>query len=826
MFPGMKTSAPRSCWRLSRAGGIDPNPTTYAQRAGQFASAAMQCGQVTLLLTSADGQMTGWMLAPEHPSASDAAMQLAATVAARVDRADPPDLSGTREQATMAALSGAPPYRETLNGQDPAEFSRQMALAMRDGEWVAVTVRAPSRREGRTHKAWVSDRLGGSALPTHHSLAPGALVVTVRAGSPQGHGRTGALLAAAAAAMPGFDVATRAKRVPTRAWVVLAVAALAIAAWGLPRVAGVVPALHEFLAGATWWQNAPNVGWVLGLLLGGYAAAAGWGLVRAPGDRARAALGSMRFASAPRRWWPARKARDVRQEDGTYRHREAQYPLAAAGFLVGPQVIVGLVAPHAGAASGQNATADRATPAILSEPIGPLVGQGADGRPVHISAADMLFGVGAVGRAGSGKSQLVRFLFAWTLAERLHPSCREGFPGQHSSLIAFESKGEGAQVYTEWGRSLGHEPVVMEIADPASPAVDLFDVPGTVRERAEFFANAMVYAFEPGSIQDRSFSTLVQVFTAALAITPALADQVEGVNPHGSPVYFAHLLLGGEGDRLASALAGALTSEAVRQEGAGTPVESLTLARKALAPLYEGKSEAARRPFLEAPVNKVSQLLAAGSWWSPARPRMGWAKLLEDGYVVVVNTGVTRAGTQVEDRLMHQMSALLMFGLRHAIARTCSGWNAAGRSVCLFADELSLLAGASPEVVTWLRNQGRSYGVRPVLATQYPDQLNPDVRAALLSFSTLLTFAQDAGRTATDAAADMAADGSQWDQADVVNLPRFTAIMRTNVDQARVPACTVKVANFEADQAGFVAAQGEALRAAVAPPAVDGRWGW
>lgn len=823
MFGDMKTSTSRSCWRLSRAGGIDPNPTTYAQRAGQFASAAKLCGSVTLLLTHADGTLVGWMLAPDHPSASDAAMQLAATVAARVDRADPPDLSGTREQATMVTLSNAAPYRETLNGQDPAEFSRQMALVMRDGEWVAITLRAPTRFEGNRHKGWVSDRLGGSALPTHHSLAPGAVVMTVRAGSSDGRGRAGALLAAATAAMPGFDVATRAKRVPTRARVVAAASALAVAFWGLPLLANAVRSVHAVVASTSWWASAPRVGWLAGVLLGVYAAIAGWGLVPVPGDRARSALGSLRFGPPAHRWWPARRARDVRQQDGSYRHRGADYPLASSAFLVGPQVLVGLVAPHAGAASGQNATAERVTPAILSDPIGPLVGQGADGRPVHIAAGDMLFGVGALGRAGSGKSQLVRFLFAWTLAERLRPSCRDGFPGARSTLVAFESKGDGAAVYAQWGRTLGHEPVVIEVADPASPAIDLFDVPGTVKERAEFFANAMQYAADDGSIRDRSFATLVQVFTAALAVTPDVAGTVEGVAADGDPVYFAHLLLGGEGDKVGVALAAAVMSEAVRLEGAGRPDESLSLARRALAPLYEGRSEAARRPFLEAPVNKVSQLLAAGSWWSASRPRMGWSKLLEGGYVVVVNTGVTRDGRQVEDRLNGWMSALLMFGLRHAIMRTCSGWNEQGRSVCLFADELSLLAGASPEVITWLRNQGRSYGVRPVLATQYPDQLNQEVRAALLSFSTLLTFAQDAGKTATDAAADMAADGSEWNQADVVNLPRFTAIMRTNVNQTRVPACTVTVANFEADMAGFLTAQGEAL--APAAPVGDG-WGW
>ncbi|NSX38845.1 hypothetical protein HTS88_20925 [Pseudarthrobacter oxydans] len=36
-------------FRLSRAGGIDTNPTTFTQRAGTFASAVAQSGSATLL---------------------------------------------------------------------------------------------------------------------------------------------------------------------------------------------------------------------------------------------------------------------------------------------------------------------------------------------------------------------------------------------------------------------------------------------------------------------------------------------------------------------------------------------------------------------------------------------------------------------------------------------------------------------------------------------------------------------------------------------------------------------------------------------------------
>ncbi len=411
------------------------------------------------------------------------------------------------------------------------------------------------------------------------------------------------------------------------------------------------------------------------------------------------------------------------------------------------------------------------------------------------------------GFVATHNSQLCRSLFAWNAMERVTPSGRPGFPGRSNALVAFESKGDGAAQYLAWSKATGDRTLLVEVAEPAAPAIDLFAVPGSVADRAAFFANAMVYAFEPGSIQDRSFATLVQVFTAALAITPAVAGSVPGVDPNGSPMYFAHVLLAGRGDELGAALAGAVMSEAVRLEGAGSPDVSLSLARDALVPLFQGRTESARRQFLEAPANKVAQLLALDHWWSAGRPKTTWHQVLTEHRSVVVNTGVTTSGRIVEDRLSAQMGALLMFGLRDAIMRYCNGWQSQGRSVSVFADELSLLAGSSPEVVTWLRNQGRSYGVRPVLATQYPEQLADQVAAAVTGFSTLVAFAQDNPRVADELARDFSADGTSWSAADVVNLAPFTTIVRTTVGQQRQSAFTMGVRDFEADVASFVGTQ-------------------
>ena len=215
-----------------------------------------------------------------------------------------------------------------------------------------------------------------------------------------------------------------------------------------------------------------------------------------------------------------------------------------------------------------------------------------------------------------------------------------------------------------------------------------------------------------------------------------------------------------------------------------------------------------RREVTEAPRNKIGQLLLAEDWWGPGRRKITWQQVLEGHPSVVVNTGATVAGRIVDDRLTAQLSAMLMYSLRDAVMRTCSGWQAAGRSVTIFADELSLVAGASPEGVTWLRNQGRSYGVRAVFATQYPEQVPSEVRTAFFSFGRTVGFVPANAHIATAAAADLSLGGEEWTPAEVASMEKHVAALRATVDQQRQPPVPVKITFWEADIAGFAAAQG------------------
>lgn len=795
-------------WQLVRAGGGPPNPQTITQRARTFAAAATPGGSVTLATLRDDMSMRSFVVMPDAHGAGEAAVHLAQTLAARAEPvAEPPELDAA-VFGVLVARSGQVASRDSQAGTDPSEVARRLSVSMRPGSWVAASMRAPKRSEVRRVRRWYEHRLG-TRLPVHHTSDDQAVVMSLIAGGASAD-EVKSLLAQVAASLPGFDIDTKVKVVtlarsvaPWTGATIVSWAAGLVVSGGDPLVAGVAGLPAALLAAGTSTGRLPSVASSL-------SRAAHHGHLAAPA----------------RRSWPPRSPRRGNPEPppgvGAVAPSDGDYPLAPSAFLVGPSVPVGLVAPHAGASSGAAQTERRSAPSLLLEDIGPGIGTAGEGELVHVSAADGWSGLGIIGQAGSGKSAVLRSVWGWHCLEHQRPRGVAGWPGASNALIAFDAKPDGAAAMVEWAAAAGERAVLVDVADPESWGIDIFAVPGSASERAAFLANALVYTFGSDAIGDRSYETLTNMLTAALLVTPEMA-RAAGVEAGLSPFALAHVLCGGLGDGAGVALAtefALAAAEAEREAGSRSlpsgesdaPSSALTELGKAdarLSPYYGGRtSESARRNLTEAARNKLSQLVEVEGFWSPKRRSFSWDAVLDGHRAVIVNTGVATSGATISERGNAQVASLLLFALRDAIVRRCSGWQAAGRSVTVFADELALIAGASPEVISWLRNQGRSYGVRPIFATQYPEQLLPAVRTAFLGFGTLLWFAQNDVGVVAEAAADLSLDGGEWTPAEIAGLEPFVAVLRSTVRQHRQPAVAVRLSFWESDIAGYAEAQG------------------
>ena len=833
--------------RLVRAGAMEPNPQVFRQRAGVFTRAASQSGGAAIVVSRDEQGLAGWLVLPGGLNVDSVGRHAGAAVGARAERSEtglPALMSDTPHVGYLVAQRFSQAARDTLTGADPAELSRSLARMLPPGAWVAVSFRQPGRMERGWWKRWLSHRLG-VGTPTDHSMGSEAVACSVVAGgfSPAS---VGEVLSSLTASLPGFSQAAQVKVVSARdvgrgqRWSAVLAGLAGVSVLAVDHF-GLLP--EPFSA---WTGVAAGVGFATG------AALALWALL----------LGSRRLPSWPaavldfgvsgivpvpphRRTPPrpprAEKTTTVRTETGDQTRFTPEfagdYPLHDAVFLLGPEVFVGLVAPQAGVASGETQTAARQAPsAVLQASIGPVFGDSADG-PVHFSAEALKFGFGVTGAPGSGKTKLINAMFGWSCADRAKPSGRPGFPGARNALIAFDSKGSETARLQEWAQAAADQVMVVDILDPATLAIDLFGSMDSAA-RGAFLTRAMQYGFGDGDIRGRSLEVLQAVLTAGLAVDdevlgaardlPEMTDVLRGQHPN--PVELAHWLCGGAGDPVAQSMFTAINSEATRRMSGGDPSAAdqvLLDAALQLRPFFAGVTAAARRATMEAARNKLNQLRPLDPWWATDRRRLSWSDILTGHKSVIINFGRSATGAKPEDDAAQILSSMLFYALKQAISVTCDGWADQDRWVSIFSDELALQAGHSPEVFTWLRDQGRSYGVRLFLATQRPAQLEQQVRLAFLTLATLVSFKQESTEAAEDVAKQVALRPGEWTGEDILTLPLWTAAVRTQVGQVRQSAFTAAVCNFEADLAGSLQTWGfdpsisVAVRPGVAAAAAD-----
>jgi hypothetical protein len=709
--------------------------------------------------------------------------------------------------------------KSTQANVDPNVFSESLLNTLPIGGWVAVSMRVAREtippRERMRNTTWQQSRLG-SASPTHHSLGQAAVVIQVTAGGENWASVRG-VLNQVGSAMPGFDIPTTPRRISrARPASVAGLATAATAALGV--------AVYPYTA-------ALDYGWALtfapallcllatiGLLTG---------ILNTRRTRILSALDKGHWPTPPAKRSHVKKPqqRTVMEEETVRRGKQAgEYPMHKDTFIVGPHVVIGLVSPQSGALSGSATSQEMNVPPKLADAVmGPLLGTGRHGERAHLPMASTYYGVALVGQPDSGKSQLLRSLYGYMLLERRNPSGRPGFPGQSNALVVFESK-DGEEDYLAWGRALGDEATLINPVDDDTPTIDIFGVPGSLADRAAFGVNAFKYGFEDGAIGDRNYTVLVNVFTTALYIddNPAILDRLHesheeysDVKAKSGPMVYANILIGNRGDARAKALADATLAQVKDQrEAEGELAGDEAAVEDTITQYFLGRTEASRRSYFETSTNKIDQLAKLGAWWNPHERRsLTWEQILGGYMNVVITTGATER-RNIAEKLGDQLSAMILYTLQSAIKRICANWQSMGRSVSIFSDELAVLAGTSPSTITWFRDQGRSYGVRPIFATQRPDQLHEKVRTTFLNFVTLASFSQSDTATAQAVASSLSGQEDEIDESAIKHLGKYEIVVRTSVDQARLRAFTITVSNFEGDRSQFPDTQGYDLSSA------------
>lgn len=769
----MRSFKPAGAWRLTRTSAI-AELGDYTAQSESFAATLK--GPCALLIRREGDELVDYLLTKRGDRAP--ADALAAAVGAAAVPVDvPPPLSGVRAVAVVHG-DGAT-GRSSLAGVDPANASRVLDRVLDDGEEVMVVL---SRMSARQRRRWVEYAHGMEGNTEHHSVKSHvplwATVVTAAASRE----RAADLRAQVVDALPGWDTATRADT-GRRTGAALALAGLAI-----------VVAVISFLAASAWPEAVvAGLRWVAGLL-GGAAVARRlvpsqvMRVVRACA-RGRVPVPSPRRRFGDRTAWPAGRM---------------VIPMSAP-------VVCSVAAPQAGAATGSTSTRERTVPPRLMDVGGPCVGVDASGRPVRLDGRHLWGGVAVVGAAGTGKSVLLRALFGWLLVHReRHPE---------TAALVVETKPDGLTSYEAVARAAGHadEVLVVEVADPASPAIDMFARPGDdPLTRAAFVADTWAAAFGDGAIMGRSREVISAVVAAGLVLDERAFDAYDRGRAGGSGAeplperswFWAGAVLAGRmGEISGQALVACLHEQAVRQGEESWAARALAGLSIIWGPQV---SAAARRGLTEAARNKFDQLRETAGFLAPAgRNAVTWDESISGFHVTVLGTGpARRGGGQLTGAASQWLTAMAGYTMRSAVERSCFGWAGAGREVAVLCDEFKAFAGWAPAAARWWKDDGRSYGVLPWFATQYLEQLraiDPTLLTSFLSYQTFISLRQDDVAAAEAIARQMGRDGAQWSTTDITTLSRFVAAVTTMGDGRTLPAFTMATLDVEGDPEAFIA---------------------
>lgn len=797
---------------ITRAGDIDPNPVNLATRTRAALASLGKNGSVTIVVSKSEKGLQSFVIAPDHTNNTAFGSTLAQSIGGKATVVDGHEISETLdavESIGYAKSLGTMFGRETTVAVDVKEFARTLGGSLPDGSWIAATLRPFTGREQRYQRDWVAHQLGAPS-PTHHSVSTNALVVSLYAGagSPD---MVEHALQTALSAMPGFDISFEPRIASTRRFALYGLLMAAIAG-----VLAFAPRLIPTTALSAETNKTVNL---ITTLSTPFFVAVGVialviGLLRARGiissfdnQLLRAPL-TLNFPAPPKRFGSPRKPRAQRFDARNQRMVEAQpgdYPLDDRAFMIGSHVVVPMIAPQSGAASGATVTSERAVPPAVTRKIGPLISRSGGG--VHFDAGSMLFGILLNGQPSSGKSVLMRGLVGWNMAEKALGATVPRSPGRNNTIIAFESKEfKGVEWYRRWAQATGDRLIESDTMNPASYAIDIVNVPGfTASQRAAFLTDAFKYAFGEEAVGNQSSATLVSMLTVALLLDADLLSGAEenGVPANKSPFFYVNVLLGGYGgDDRSVALHKHLSARHQQMNDSDPRKAEFGQALNELAHIFS-RTTAARTTFLQAPLNKMQQIIQLESYWSPSRPKLTWDKIVNDHMTVVVNLGQPETReAMLSETQKGQLAALLMFALQNTIQRVCDGWEEQRRYVSLFSDELSLLAPFSPDVFQFIRDQGRAFGVRPHFATQRVEQLADRVRSVVLTFVNLVTFRQDMPEVAETLVKQLAFNDPTWTANDILDLDKYQAAMRLQAEDRRQPPFLCYVDNLESDIAG------------------------
>ena len=415
------------------------------------------------------------------------------------------------------------------------------------------------------------------------------------------------------------------------------------------------------------------------------------------------------------------------------------------------------------------ATPERLAPEILTDPGDTYIGKDLADRPLWILDKDRQHGMVAFGVPGSGKT-------TWLL-NVLASDARAKNEGTERANIWIETKGEGARRALNVLREHGDNPLVFTSADTEGPLLGLIDW-NEPRRAANTLTEAIRYAYERTDIYEQTAEVLNTVFQAIIAAPVHLWEEV-GYPGRPNIIEMAYQLVGGDPESGMQARLDNLLKDVPEYDQ--------------VLRYTKHKTKHQQEFVLESSRNKLQGLRAAeGLWEARDRKTAYLPDLIRGLHSIVLNLGPPEGGAGAYSELTAQRcAAIVTFYLWDSIKTHCDGWQAQGKSIAIYSDELVDLAGfgdSNLEVIRALADQGRSRGVVPVFAAQRPGQLPSRTEEAVLGYGCRVYFNMRNSEVAQKAAEDLR---GLYDYKDIMALNNWRGAAQVTRDGALHQAFTL-----------------------------------
>lgn len=545
----------------------------------------------------------------------------------------------------------------------------------------------------------------------------------------------------------------------------------------------------------------------------------------------------------PRRYYAIANDRGANESDNqtrlgvqTHKERVSAYGAQRTTLILSPIIITSVFTPVTeGVAMKQEL---HPVPEVLAHD-GIYLGEDDTHRSCYLDPSQLFGGIAINGEAGSGKTVLTHGISQWAISARENTSPK--IWGRDSRIIHFWMKDDtGVNVLGRYRRKHGinSKQHVIYLSDPDSVCLDMLGMldGNNAVDTAASVAKTMRYSFEAGDILNDSQNIITQALAIGVAVDRYIRAE-RGHNPQSkiagweseivkrchqleqsypgagqlrmqlSPIGWAVVALCGSDGQAGSAKALGHVCRALSMElKEGRMFEEMTYAARAAEQLY-GRPDAAGhtvrsdRDILaktNASLNKVNQFLPIEHMFTARRGRVTWTNILDEpsDYHIVL---APHNGYALPERMDKILGGWLMYRFWNTVFTHCKDWDKAGKWTMLVCDELSLLANGNDDIMPALREQGRSFGLLLVFATQYPTQLSDAMLDSFIGYSTFITY-----NTTIPRIADMTAkrltnnDGEDgWRSGAVMNLPRYAAAVRTRTREQLQPTFLVHVNDFD-----------------------------